>query len=139
MVKWERILRSQEAAPQRAICPAGVEDAVNMNMMMAPQSNESFEPIIENLSMMQSNADRSKKSQAHDMLEKFQKSVRISISDPSFSQFLTGHTFLARRMDDNTCYARLSQDNPRSATIRCNDLERQSRQRKESHQPSTED
>lgn len=44
---------------------------------MAENGAAGFAPVIEALSTMQSNADRSKKSQAHEYLEKFQKSVRI--------------------------------------------------------------
>ena len=43
---------------------------------MAALGAGGFAPILAALSTMQSNAERSEKSQAHDYLEKFQKSVR---------------------------------------------------------------
>ena len=43
---------------------------------MASTGPHSFAPVLAALSAMQSNVERSQKSQAHDYLEKFQKSVR---------------------------------------------------------------
>lgn len=43
---------------------------------MASENSDGLEPILAALSTMQANAERSQKSQAHDYLEKFQKSVR---------------------------------------------------------------
>ena len=45
---------------------------------MAFTRQEAFAPVLAALSAMQSNADPSQKSQAHEYLEKFQKSVGIT-------------------------------------------------------------
>lgn len=45
---------------------------------MPSSGQEAFAPVLAALSTMQSNAERSQKSQAHEYLEKFQKSVGIS-------------------------------------------------------------
>lgn len=42
---------------------------------MAASRAEDFAPVLAALSTMQSNAERSQKSQAHEYLERFQKSV----------------------------------------------------------------
>lgn len=42
---------------------------------MASAGSESYAPVLVALSTMQSNVDRAQKSQAHEFLEKFQKSV----------------------------------------------------------------
>lgn len=50
---------------------------------MAAAGAAGFAPVLAALSTMQSNAERSQKSQAHDYLESFQKSVSLtSISHP---------------------------------------------------------
>lgn len=45
---------------------------------MATAGSESFAPILEALSTLQSNVEKAQKSQAHDFLEKFQKSVGLN-------------------------------------------------------------
>lgn len=42
---------------------------------MAAGGQDAFAPVLVALSTMQSNVDRSQKNQAHEFLEKFQKSV----------------------------------------------------------------
>lgn len=42
---------------------------------MVASGSEGFAPVLAALSTMQSNAERSQKSKAHEYLEKFQKSV----------------------------------------------------------------
>ena len=46
---------------------------------MASTDSESFAPVLAALSVMQSNVERSQKTQAHDYLEKFQKSVGFGL------------------------------------------------------------
>lgn len=41
--------------------------------------SDGIEPVLAALSTMQANVDRSQKSEAHEYLEKFQKSVRTLI------------------------------------------------------------
>ena len=42
---------------------------------MTSAGSESYAPVLVALATMQSNVDRAQKSQAHEFLEKFQKSV----------------------------------------------------------------
>lgn len=42
---------------------------------MASAESEGYAPVVVALATMQSNVERAQKSQAHDYLEKFQKSV----------------------------------------------------------------
>ena len=58
---------------------------------MASAGSGSFAPVLAALSVMQSNVAQAQKSQAHDYLEKFQKSVRR----------LRSHLFLQRRHTDD--------------------------------------
>lgn len=48
---------------------------------MAVNGQGGFAPVLAALSTMQSNVERSQKSQAHEYLEKFQKSVRKASSE----------------------------------------------------------
>lgn len=48
--------------------------------MVTVPSAAGFGPVLEALGTMQSNAERGQKTQAHEYLEKFQKSVRETIS-----------------------------------------------------------
>ena len=50
---------------------------------MALTGQEPYAPVLVALSTMQSNVNRSQKSQAHEYLEKFQKSVRIDPLRPT--------------------------------------------------------
>ena len=47
---------------------------------MTSTGADGFAPVLAALETMQSNVDRAQKSQAHEYLEKFQKSVRKFIS-----------------------------------------------------------
>jgi hypothetical protein len=66
-----------------------------------------YEPVLAAHNLMQSASNRTQKEQAHEFLEKFQKSVRWARA-----QLLDGQTGLterviARSMDNNVGYARV--------------------------------
>ena len=48
-------------------------------MSSSQQHSEAFAPVLSALDSMKSNGSRQQKAQAHDYLEKFQKSVRCII------------------------------------------------------------
>jgi transportin-3 len=47
-------------------------------------SGQAFGPVLAAVATMQGNVSRSEKTQAHEFLEKFQKSVGSSATPPSF-------------------------------------------------------
>ena len=70
---WASLL--QVLKPHKRLSPLM---SANYKPDMAFTRQEAFAPVLAALSTMQSNADRSQKSQAHEYLEKFQKSVGIT-------------------------------------------------------------
>ena len=91
---------------------------------MAASGAGAFAPVLAALSTMQSSAERSQKSQAHEYLETFQKSVsRTQI--PSIRLNLIDIR-IARSLVDDSFNSVLHRCHGRSKAIRCDDAERKS-------------
>ena len=66
--------------------------------MTAINGHDGFAPVLAALSTMQSNVERSQKSQAHEYLEKFQKSVGLrSASELSVSLLIKPYSNSQKR------------------------------------------
>lgn len=52
--------------------------------MASKEGGQPFAPVLAAVATMQGNVPRSEKAQAHEFLEKFQKSVRFSFPNQSF-------------------------------------------------------
>ena len=92
---------------------------------MASADVESFKPVLAALSTMQSNAERSQKSQAHEYLEVFQKSVCI-IPRGHRAIFVDHIRAVARSMEDNLFYSIRLRYSARAKVICGNNTEGQS-------------
>lgn len=92
---------------------------------MAVNGQGGYAPVLAALSTMQSNVERSQKSQAHEYLEKFQKSVSFNPVSKCFLHLLR-HPSIARGMDNDKCYAFLFGGHVRSQAFRRHDNEGQS-------------
>ncbi len=69
---------------------------------MASTGSESFAPVLSALSVLQSSVERTQKSQAHDYLERFQKSVRITPIVIVRERHVDRSKLIARSLDNNT-------------------------------------
>ena len=91
---------------------------------MAVNGQGGFAPVLAALSTMQSNVERSQKTQAHEYLEKFQKSVRF-LGLVNISSILR-YVQTATSMDDDKLNAVFVGGYHRSQAICRHDIEGQS-------------
>ena len=92
---------------------------------MASADVESFKPVLVALSTMQSNVERAQKSQAHEYLETFQKSVSTALQTHGLS--CADHTCAVARSMENHPLHTVSIRYPTRTKIICgNNTERQS-------------
>ena len=89
---------------------------------MAASGAVGFAPVLAALSTMQSNAERFQKSQAHEYLEKFQKSVRRIKISSIHSMNLTDIN-VARSLVNDTLDFVYHGHHGRSKAIRCDNVE----------------
>lgn len=107
----------------RILLPENTASKTTGSADMAASGAEGFAPVLAALSTMQSNAERSQKSQAHEYLEKFQKSVRRT--KPS-SLHSVNHTDVnvARSLVNDTFNIIYHGRHGRSKAVCCDDIER---------------
>lgn len=87
--------------------------------MAANGAQQVYEPVLAAHNLMQSASNRTQKEQAHEFLEKFQKSVCWAKPRVVADQIgLTGWV-VARSMDNNTGYARVELCGCCSEAFRC--------------------
>ena len=94
---------------------------------MAALGAGGFAPVLAALSTMQSNAERSQKSQAHEYLEKFQKSVRRTNNSAIHSANHTD-TDVARSLVNDALNSVYYRRHGRSEALCCDDVERKGTQ-----------
>ena len=82
---------------------------------MATSEGDPVAPVLAALASMRGNVDRTQKSQAHEYLEKFQKSVSTNIRP---LQHRVTHTQLARSLDDHTYNPSITRYTDRSQALR---------------------
>lgn len=70
--------------------------------MASKDSGQPFAPVLAAVATMQGNVSKSEKTQAHEFLEKFQKSVCYEISNKALINKLLTISTLDRGMDNNT-------------------------------------